>query len=190
VAKRHRIGLGIGYWDTGEPQGPPSECSASIETNVQDLQGTLFYGYWTQEKLAATVAMRGLVVEAQSSVDFANVCESSVVVASILFGVRYYPFATPQSPLRPYITGSAGPYIGTESTTGVDFGVTEQTKTQGSFGGMGGAGVDILIGRYFMADINIGYNVMKDFSEPIGGEINYNGFEFGIGFSVLIGKGI
>jgi hypothetical protein len=182
--------LGIGYWDTGEPRSTPPECTAALSTDVQDVLAALSYGYWTQENLSANVALRALVVEAQSSVDFANVCESSVVVSSVLFGLRYYPLATPQSPLRPYLAGSAGPYIGVESTKGIGFGVTVNTTTQGSFGGLLGGGLDIQMGRYMMADINVGYNIMKDFSEPLAGKKNYGGFEFGIGLSVLIGKGL
>lgn len=190
VAKRHRIQLGVGFWDAGEPREISPACSARLNTNIHDLLLNLSYAYWLREELAATVSFRALIVEARATTGPANDCESGAVVGSTMLGLRTYPFATPQATLRPFLAAAAGPYLGVESTWGVGPDSIKETRTQGSFGGYLGGGLDVQIGRYFMVDFNAGYNLMKDFSEPLGDKRNYNGFECGIGLSVLFGKGI
>ena len=56
----------------------------------------------------------------------------------------------------------------------------------GSFGGHLGIGLDIQMGSHLMLDVHPRYNLMADFREPLAGERNVNGAEFGAGVSFVI----
>jgi len=109
------------------------------------------------------------------------------VLSSALFGARYYPAAASRMALQPYLAIGVGPYIGVESISRTGFGISEKTRVLGTFGGQLGGGLDLLLGRHFMVGVNLGYNLMADFPEPLAGRWNYSGFEASAGLSVLIG---
>ncbi|MFC1572318.1 caspase domain-containing protein [Candidatus Eisenbacteria bacterium] len=188
VARRHRFELLMGYGDSGETQSLQFPCSSQLTTKVEDVLGAFSYAYWVREELAVHVTFSGLVVQARESVGSLGTCNTAVVVSSALFGIRYYPFATPYSHLRPYVAAAVGPYIGVESTSEmVGFTNESKTRTLGSFGGRLGGGLDIQLSRLFMVGFGAGYNFMDDFRESLGGKKNFGAADFSIGFSILIG---
>ena len=190
LAGRHRLELRLGYWDTGHwVQETRVNHYAEVTTRVEDFLGAFSYAYWVHDKLATDVTATGLVVEATSSEGVAGTYENAVVVTSLLFGVRFYPVSSTVTPLRPYVAVGIGPYLGIQSEREVGFDVVENVKTLGSFGGYVGGGIDIQMGRHFMAGVHVGYNAMADFPEPIGLERNYNGLAVSAGLSLLLGKG-
>jgi len=85
---------------------------------------------------------------------------------------------------------AVGPFVGQQEKTeeGV-FGVIVESRSLTVFGGQVGAGVDFILSRHFMLGVGLGYNLMADFDEPIGGSKNYSGPEFSVGLSFLFGKG-
>jgi hypothetical protein len=188
LAKRHRFELRIGYWDAADPREVPEECAAYVETNVEDLVAAFSYSYWMNENLAAAATFKALVVEAREGSGWPGECESAIVIPSAFFGLRLYPFATPDTPLRPYLEGSLGPVLRVNEEWDDELG-QKRTTTDGSFGGYLGGGLDMQIGRHFMVGITMGYNFMDEFSEPLAGKSKYEGVEYGIGFGVLVGKG-
>ena len=56
-----------------------------------------------------------------------------------------------------------------------------------TFGSRAGVGFDLKMGRYFVAIADLGYNLMTDFSEAVGGRRNYSGLEFGLGIGWQFG---
>jgi hypothetical protein len=190
VAGRHRLELRVGFWDAGPERAKSPECAARLTTEVEDLLGALAYSYWVQETFAVDLTFRSLVAEVRSTTGPANDCETAVVLNSAMVGLRYYPLVTSRTPVRPYATLAAGPVLGVESIwEAPDQSDADRTRTEASFGGHAGGGIDIQLGRYFMLGMNAGYNFMKDFLQPLGGQRNYRGVEYGIGISVLIGRG-
>jgi hypothetical protein len=190
LAGRHRLEFRVGYWDTGRQRNYPLYMYTEGKTRVEDLVGSFSYVYWGHDKLAADLTLRGLVAEAISVNRASVTSERAVVVTSAMFGVRIYPISSARTPLRPYIMAGAGPYIGIESLEEIEYyGIrTEKTtKSLGTFGAYFGGGLDIQMGRYLMMGFNAGYNLMGDFSEPLGVKDNYSGFELSAGISLLIG---
>lgn len=189
LAKRHRIEFRVGYWDSGSHQETRTACSDLVDTEVRDLLGAFSYAYWIREDLSVHTTFRGLVAEARSTSGWSGGCENSVVVSSLILGIRQYPLSAPTSPVRPYLTAGIGPYWGVESWNGNHFEDSVTTRTEASFGGHLGGGLDIQMGRHLMAGINVGYNLMADFPAPLDGEKNYGGVEIGVGLSLLLGSG-
>jgi hypothetical protein len=53
-----------------------------------------------------------------------------------------------------------------------------------------GGGLDLHVSRSFSLGLTIAYNVMPDFSEPVGLRDNFNGPQVGVGFGWVFGKGV
>jgi outer membrane protein W len=187
---RHRLELRFGYWDAGQSWHKTRVVGpAKVTTRVEDLLGAISYGYWVHDQLSTDITATALVVEAMSTTGVSGISESALVVTSLMFGIRLYPVSSTLTPLRPYVSAGVGPYLGIQSEKEINFGVVQNVKTLGTFGGYVGGGVDIQMGRHLMAGIQVGYNVMADFPEPIGLDRNYDGLAVSAGLSVLLGKG-
>ena len=107
----------------------------------------------------------------------------------LILGIRYYlPGSTLQTPFRPFLTMGIGSNIGVEAKNEVGFQVVQKSRIMTSFGSHVGGGLDVRLGRSLVAGANVGYNLMTDFSEALGGRSNYSGLEFGVGISWLFGK--
>ncbi len=187
---RHRLEFRVGYWDSGRQPKLPLYTYSEDKTRVEDLVGAFSYSYWSYDQLAADITFRGLVAEAISIESVSGGTESAVVIASAMFGVRFYPMPSARMPLRPYLAAGIGPYLGVESLEEIDQHgdrTVNTTKTLGSFGGFLGGGLDIQMGRHLMLGIGVGYNLMADFQETLGFDDNYSGFEVSTGLSFLFG---
>ncbi len=193
LERRSRVELRVGFWNLGRDRvvtrvGP---MGTEMTAGNGNIVGGLAYGYWVKEDLSVQISFSVVGAEWRSSVSSMNVSQYTAAVLPILFGVRYYlPKSTLKKAARPYLTAGAGPYIGGETGSEVSGRVVQSTRTTGSFGGHVGGGLDVQVSRHFMLGVDAGYNFMKDFSEPVGGRENYNGFELGVGISFLFGGGI
>jgi hypothetical protein len=104
--------------------------------------------------------------------------------------MKYYlPNSTLSTATRPYVKAAAGPYVGTQSSVSVGTSVTVEERVETVIGGQLGGGVDFILGRRVMLGVALGYNIISDFNEAIGGSVNYSGPEFAIGISLLMGSG-
>lgn len=187
---RHRIELRMGYWEPGHQEIEPMPLDFTGEmTRVENLLGSLSYAYWTHDQLATDITVSGLLVEATSIDGVWGGSESAVVLSTVTFGLRLYPISSAHTPVRPYLSGGIGPYIGTQSRREVNGRMVESVRTLGSIGGYLGGGIDVQMGRHMMAGVSVGYHMMNEFSEPIGGEREYNGYQLSAGLSVLLGSG-
>jgi hypothetical protein len=187
LAKRHRLELRAGFWNSDHPEIETSTGTALQRTNIENLMGAFTYAHWVRDDLATHLTFSGLVASVSSIEWAAGTSDSTVVLSSVLFGVRYYPASASQIALHPYLSIGVGPYIGVESISRTGIGINEKTRVLGTFGGQLGGGLDLQLGRHFMVGINLGYNFMADFPEPLAGQWNYSGFEVSAGLSLLIG---
>lgn len=192
LEKRHGIGIRLGMWN--QVTANRTEIGVgSVTTSVEasGFLGGMFYDHWLQENLALNIAIGGMVADIETKSDFLSTTTEVAVVAPILFGVKYYfPESALKSSVRPLLKVAVGSFIGQQEKTEEDFfGVIVESRTQTAFGGQVGAGVDFILSRYFMLGLGLGYNLMADFDEPIGGSKNYSGPEFNVGLSFLFGRG-
>lgn len=205
LEKRSRVELRVGLWNQGgkheaTAQAGPFEVETAAETG--GMLVSLAYAYWMQENLAVHFTLGVLAVEASSRVGPGGLNQQVGVIYPVMLGIRYYlPGSTLQTPFRPFLTVGIGPNIGVEAknevglqvsigpnTGEVSLQVAQQSRTMTSFGSHVGGGLDVRLGRSFMAGVNVGYNLMTDFSRALGGRRNYSGLEFSAGVSWLFGK--
>jgi hypothetical protein len=188
---RHRIELRFGYADNG---------GAGVQTSVGGVVTSYVgaenfsvgggYSYWFRPDLA--VSLTGSALDATVDSSVGNGVGSEVrSVASVQFGLRKDFLGSAEEPrLRPYLTASVGPYIGSSTFERVEgHRVTSGVRTEVAFGGHVGGGLDVQISRLIMLGGRVGFSFMSDFSAPIGGRENYGGIEAGISLSFLLGKG-
>jgi len=98
-------------------------------------------------------------------------------------GLKYYfTEMVGGNSFRPYLYGSAGVLIGSE--TGVDI-FSIEAHTESAIGVNIGVGTDIILGSLIKLHTDIGYNLFTDFETPIGNRTNYNGPEFSFGFGFM-----
>ena len=191
LEKRHQLGLRLGMWnqitDTRTEIG-----IGGVVTSVESsgMLGGIVYCHWLEENLALTFSIGGMALDISTNTGTSGVLTETSGVAVMLMGVKYYFVqSTLASPVRPYFKGSAGPFIGSQSSNEVGATIVNESRTEFAFGGQLGAGVDFITGRHFMMGFGVAYNLMTDFSDPIGGSSNYSGPEFCFEFNWLFGKG-
>jgi hypothetical protein len=186
---RSRIELGIGM--AARTQTAVEVGIAGVETDIDasGVLGTFGFVHWIQENLAVTIGFNANAIDIGTRVDFSGVNTHTAVISSISMGCRYYlPESTYGTGWRPYMSAAVGPFIGSESKVEVGTTVVAEDNTEVAFGGRLGAGMDIILSRLFMLGIFTGYNVMSDFSNPIGGRTNNSGPDFGVSISLLLGS--
>jgi hypothetical protein len=67
--------------------------------------------------------------------------------------------------------------------------MTAGSTTKTTLGGHFGGGVDTHVARSFSIGLDVGYNAMLNFNEPVGVHSNFNGLQVSIGLGWLFGKG-
>jgi outer membrane autotransporter protein len=152
----------------------------------------LQYTRFLREDLAATFGAHALAAGASSKVTPAGAFSGSKAVVALLLGLRWNPMRGDlrTQAIRPYLAAGFGPVIGASSGSSKSYNYAfAGSQSAATAGGHVGAGVDVLIGRSWSIGVNAGYNLMADFSKPIGSRYNYNGFEAAVNLGWLFGKG-
>lgn len=190
--KRSRIELRGGYWNPGEES--TINTDGLVWQSTENMIGSIAYIYQSKENLALIVRSAGLFVEAKNNVGVLSTYQDTVVVMSILFGVRYYWPLAP-FPFRPYVVASAGPYFSDVRQDDREFTGQLVPRVVGPadqiiFGTYVGGGVDFAIGRYLMLGASAGYHLIENFAEPIRGRKNFGGPELSFSLSLLWGKDV
>lgn len=183
LAGRSRIGASFGF-RSGNAQQTGWGYGTSVISGAENLTLGFGYAYWLREDLTLNLSMSILAPEVGVRVGPASVTTNGIVAA--LAGLRWYPPDIGTPTVKPYLTGSIGPYIG----SGVEvrtYGTRTQTVV--SPGGHAGAGVDIQFHRDFILGVRGGYNFMSDFSQPLADRGNFSGFEMGVEISWVFGQG-
>ena len=107
-------------------------------------------------------------------------------------GIRWNPFKGEHrlQSLKPFVAVGVGPVIGVQSETFVGNGYVSATDTaRATVGGHFGGGFDVHVARSFSLGLDVGYNAMVNFSQPIAGHKNFNGVQMSLGIGWLFGKG-
>jgi outer membrane protein W len=181
--ERSVVELQIGLWGGASVATTASAGEVSSDVKTTAFLGGLGYRYGFEEEVALTVHAVLLAARASSSVAVGSVNQQTSMVMPLLVGVRYYvPTPETDSRVRPYLAAGIGPYFGFQSESTE---LSQESRMESAFGGMAGAGIEMFLSRHFTIGVGGGYNVMSDFSEPIGGRRNYNGGQAAFTFAYL-----
>ena len=186
VAGRNRIELRTGMWKT---PGAADTVTAGLSSGW--LFGGVQYTYYLQERLAVTAGVQTVTAGSGASIEQDRIFAGTSGVVAAPIGVRWNPLgASVPTIAKPYIALSAGPVFGSTAGSFVGGGqVSAGTSTRVTAGGHAGAGVDVHVARWLSIGVNVGYNWMIDFAQPVGTRDNYSGPELGISFGLLFGRG-
>lgn len=191
LEKRHYLGIRIGMWS--QVADTRTEIGAGlISTTVENsgYMGGVAYGHWLTEGLALNIHVGGVSADMEARVGLLGVSTETAYVGHILVGIKqYFPKSTFSSSVRPFARALIGPFIGSQTRTEVGLVVATESRSESALGGQAAVGLDFVLSRHFLAGMALGYNLMSDFGEPIGGSENYSGPEFSLGFGYLFGKG-
>jgi hypothetical protein len=190
--KRHQIGLHLGMWS--QITNTRTEVGiGTVSTSVgsDGFLGGVYYSHWLSEGLAISLEASAMALDVDTRIDPLTVSTVSSSVTRALIGARlYFPKSTYGTSVRPFVSATVGPYFGDQSETTTGLTILTESRTETAFGGQLGAGVDFILGRHFLTGVTMGYQIMSDFDNPIGGSNNYGGPVFGISIAYLFGKGL
>ncbi len=194
LEKRSRVELRMGIRNQGGKTEARTQVGPlGVETTAESdgILVSLAYAYTLQENVAVHATLGVLAVEAGSRVGLPGISQRAGVVCPLILGMRYYmPRTTLQAPFRPFLTVGIGPNIGVESKNDVGLQLVQKSTIMTSLGSRAGVGLDVRLGRSAVAIVNLGCNLMTDFSEPLGDRRNYSGLEFGVGIAWLFGGAV
>lgn len=191
LEERHQLELKLGIWNQiADARVDITDIDVSTSVGSSGLLAGISYGYWLQEGLALNIGTSVLFAKVESTVGIPMVLSETATVTNVLFGLkRYFPVSSYGSPVRPFVRAAVGPFIGQQTYSEVGLVVATESRSEVTLGGQAAIGADFILSRKVMVGLMLGYNLMADFDEPIGGSKNYGGPEMSFGFSFLLGRG-
>jgi hypothetical protein len=187
VAGRNRLEWTFGTWRTGD-----NGATATAGSSALDTFAGLRYTRFVRENLAVTCSMEGVVVESGATIGPNGAGAGSVGGFATPLGIRWNPFKGDHrnQALKPFIAIGIGPVFAAASGSFVGNGRSSSGNiSRATVGGHFGGGFDVHVARSFSLGVNVGYNAMVNFSEPVGLRDNFNGLQVGLGVGWLFGKG-
>ena len=187
LAGRHRLETFVGMWRMPQAGVPVASDNQSL-----DVSGGVAYAKYVREDLAVTVGMEGFGVDSGVRVAGTSVRAGRTTGLTFPIGIRWNPLtgSLATQPIKPFVAVAAAPVFGISDVAVVDGRAVSANKTINStFGLRLGGGFDVEVARSFSIGINVAYNLMPDFHEPIGLHDNFNGAQVTVGFAWLFGKG-
>jgi hypothetical protein len=181
------IELDLGFWNNMNAGQQLNLLGVKQEAKAGGFVGGLTYSYWMRENMAITVAGSLLSSEASSTVTVnpISVRQSGNALFSFLVGMRYFiPEPSPEDMVRPYLAVGVGSFMGFESSNSL---IAQSARSESTFGGRVGVGLDAHPGKSVKLGVNAGYNAMSDFRSAVGARSNFNGFDFAVGIAFLFG---
>jgi hypothetical protein len=179
LKNRSALEVNIGFWGGAGAANTISFAGIRSEAKTNGFSGGMLYSYWMQENLSFTIGAGLLAGEASSSVGLQGIVQRSSIVIPLLIGLKYnFLNHVPDDVVRPFLSAAVGPYIGMEAKSTV---LSQEAFTETAIGGHIGAGADFFLGRHFKLGVNMGYNLISDFGNPVGARKNYSGAEFSLG---------
>jgi len=173
---KHSIDLGISYWNNSK--SGTSVRVPGVKIGKGGVSGKVMYNFYPDQNFALNVSIGAMAAKVEAWAFHEHIS----TVIPVMMGKKYYFVRPPQNNfVRPYVSGSMGILIGTESS--IEF-LSVEEHTESAIGAYAGVGSDFIVGRLIKLHADIGYNLFSDFSEEIGSRKNYSGleFSFGIGF--------
>ncbi len=188
------IELDLGFWNNVNAGQQFNVGGANQEAKASGFVGGLTYCYWMRENMAITVAGSLLSSEASSTVavegntminPMTMVRQNANALFSFLVGMRYFiPEPEPEDMVRPYLAVGVGSFTGFEASNSL---LGQSARSESTFGGRVGVGLDAHLGKSVKLGMNAGYNAMSDFRSVVGARNNFNGFDFSVGLAFLFG---
>ncbi len=179
---RSVLELNMGMWGGTRASNTIGISGVDVSANTGSFVGSILYAYGIREDMAVTLSAGMLTAGASTNIGGFGVSNQSSSVFPLLLGIRYYiPSPESGARVRPFLSAAVGSYMGFEAGSSVGILVVQQSHTENAFGGRLGAGVDLYVSNHFKFVANAGYNLMADYSSPIGGRSNYNGGDFSLG---------
>jgi hypothetical protein len=186
VAGRNRLEVVAGMWRI-----PGNGATVTAGSSLDAMAGVA-YTRFVRENLAVTLSTLGFGVESGASVGPSGVSAGSVSGLATLIGVRWNPWRSDpvHQALKPFIAIGAGPVTGMASGSFVNGAAVEAgSATRTTLGGHVGGGFDVHVARSFSIGLEIAYNGMVNFAQPVGLHDNFRGTQVGISMGWLFGKG-
>lgn len=179
---RSVLEINLGMWGGSKVSNTIGLTGIQSTANTSSFVGNLVYAYGLRENMAVTLSAGVLTAGASADVGVLGVSQQSGIVIPVLIGMRYYvPYPESGAKVRPFLSLGVGTYLGFEQSNSVGLTLVQESRSESTFGGRVGAGIDFYISSYFKFVANAGYNVMTDFSSPVTGRSNYNGGDFSLG---------
>jgi|GEM_PF-670842 len=185
---RHSVTLSAGILGGVTVENEVSPGGEVTSVVGEEFLGSIGYTYWLENHLAVNFSVGLLSLDVINSVDGSEAYTEAATVVPLLFGVKYQPLRfTERDVLRPYIKASVGPFFGTQSLDRVRAGENTETEvnSETALGSHLGAGVDLLVSKWFALGVGAGYYLVSDFERPIASEKNHSGPEFSVNFGVV-----
>lgn len=192
VTGRNRLEILAGMWRSGGTSNLTSRATITSGSSVMDGFGGLRFTRYVRENLAITFDIDGFESSAGTSMGPGYISTGGTGGVAFPVGVRWNPFRGEHrlQSLKPFVSFGVGPVIGNQSGTFIGNGVINSGNvTRATVGGHVGGGFDVHVARSFTLGIDVGYNAMANFSQPIGGHKNFNGTQVSLGVGWLFGKG-
>jgi hypothetical protein len=184
---RSRLELRLGSVSPG-PREAQAGAAVRTTAGTWGLLLGLTYARMLPHNLAITVGATVLSTKVDIQIG-SGVTAETLTLTSLLAGVRRYGHPYPAlGGLRPYLTATAGVFVGSVDQQSVHTGVAVRAGSMGSAGGQLGVGADLQFSRRTMLGLQASYNLMLDFEEELGGRRNYTGPELHVGVSYLFGR--
>jgi hypothetical protein len=182
---RSAIELSVGLWHESRVGNELSAGGIISTAKTSGFLGGLSYAYWVKEDLTIGISAGALAGEATSAVGTRGVSQRTSAVIPVLLGLRYYVGeSSVDAPVRPFLSAGVGPFIGVEAKNEP---FLQESHSETALGTRLGGGIDFLLGRSFKLGATVGYDLMTDFSTPIGARKNYNGPDFSLGVGFVFG---
>ena len=175
---RHSIGIKFSFLKNAKSEVEVGICG-DVKASNEGLGGKIAYNYLFDDEFAINVSA-GLL---SSSVTVSATETSTSSIIPIMLGVKYFLISySNEKPVKPYLTGASGLLIGSETETSI---TTISASTETALNLYIGAGADFVLGSLVKLNVNAGYNLASDFSEPIGSRKNFSGPEFSFGVGLM-----
>ncbi len=182
---KHHLSFQLGF--TGQVENSTTFSGSGVKTisSVSGITGYFIYSYRFTPDWAFFIKSGALRAETSTQSDGYEVSSQTSTIVPFLLGAKFQPERFSLAGVMwPFLSLGLGPYFGfgTESSAGLT--ISNKTTSETAFGGRVGAGIEAILGRWFLLGFDVGYHLVSDFSSPLGNKTNYSGAEvmFTVGF--------
>lgn len=191
LARRTRFEMKMGAWSHG-PRNEELESDGTVRAKVTSASFLVGFGIsrWLTDNTAIGLDVDVVAATVDAAVGTEVRADEVSITSVMLNGRRYLPWDSPATTLLPYVSGGVGTFIASKTESIVGSEVVTSVKVMSAPGVRIGAGVDVPLSRRWMLGTDVGYHIVGDFEDAVGGRKNYRGFSMRIGLSLLLGKGI
>jgi len=180
---RSAIGFNVGLYAGSTSANAEYVNGYNSSASTNGFAGSMFFYHWLKEDLSLKLSIGLLTGSASVSLTANKTVQQASAVIPVLLGLNYY-FTEPteSDAIRPFVGGAIGMYIGSEAKNTM---ISQEVSSETAAGLRAGIGCDFLIGNHFILGAEAGYNVMANFTDPIGGKNNFNGADFSLEVSYV-----